>query len=101
MFGDPGALGIGQLVAEQVRLRLNQAADAPVADGKQSAELVDDLVGIEADRPGVVADERTGEDPRRPAREVVAFQAFPQIDPDLGDRGDGIERNAAPFALRA
>ena len=42
-----GALRVGEVVADELRLRLNQPADAAVADRKQPAELVDDFVGVE------------------------------------------------------
>src|SRR5262249_46375456 len=44
-------------------------------------------------------DERARENTGRPAREVVALEPLPQIHADVGDNGDGFERDAAAFAL--
>ena len=62
----PG-LGVIELVSNQLGLRLNQPVAAAVADRKEAAELVDDLVGVERDRARVVAHERAREDAGRPA----------------------------------
>ena len=79
------------VVADERAVRLDQPLGAAVADGEQPAELVDDFVGVEADRAGVVAHERAGEDAGRPAREVVAFQPVPELRADLRDRRDGFQ----------
>ena len=88
-------------MADELGLRLNHAAGAAISEREQAAELVDDFVGVEADRAGVVADERPGEDARRPARKVVPFERVPQVPADLGDRGDGLDGDTAPLALSA
>ena len=76
---------------DQRSLRLDQPFGAAVADREQPAELVDDFVGVESDRFRVVANERTGEDPGRPARKVVALEAIPQLRAHFGDRGNGLQ----------
>src|SRR4029453_12238626 len=80
---------------------VDQPARTAVPYRKQPAELVDHVVGIEADRSSVVAHERARKDSRRPPREIVALEAFPEIAIDLGDRREGIKGDAAPFAFAA
>jgi Fe-S-cluster containining protein len=86
-------------VADQGPLRLDQAFGTPVADGEETAELVHHFVGIQSDGEGVVANEGAGEDPGRPAGEVVALEPVPEFGPDFRDRSDGFQRNAASLPL--
>ena len=72
------------MVANELCLRLNQPAATPIPHGEKTAELVHDLVGIEADGAGVVAYEGPGEDPRRPARKVISLETVPQVTTNLG-----------------
>jgi hypothetical protein len=48
---------------DELRLCLNQAADATIAQWEQAAELVHHFVGVETDGAGVIADESPGENP--------------------------------------
>ena len=91
----------GDVVPDQRSLRLDHPFGAAVADCEQPAELVDDFVGIESDRFRVVANEGAGEDPGGPARKVIALEAIPQIRAHFGDRGNGLQRNAAALTLAA
>ena len=95
------AFGVREVMADELGLRLNQAAGSAIPEREQAAELVDDFVGVEADGAGVVADERPGENSRWPARKVVSFERLPQVPADLGDRGYGLDRDASPLALSA
>ena len=88
-------------MADDFRLRLDQARGAPIAERKQAAELVDQVIGVEADCFRVVADEGAGEDARGPFREVVALESDPEIGADLGDRGDGFDADAPPLTFAA
>ena len=69
---------------------------SPTGNRRQNSSMTSRFV--QADRAGVVADEGASEDPGRPARHVVALEAFPQIRADVGHRGDGVERDAAALA---
>ena len=88
---DRARFRVVEAVADQLRLRLNQPADASVADWEQPAELLEHLVLVQADGSRIVAHERAREDAGRPAAEVVPFEAVPEVGADLGDRRDGFE----------
>ena len=57
--------------------------------------------GVEPDGLRVVAHEGAREDPLGPARKIVALEPLPELDADVGNRGDGFERNAAALAFAA
>jgi hypothetical protein len=62
-------------------------------------KLLDDRLRVQTDGPGVAADERTPENPCRPARHVVSLEAPEQADSDVGISDDGFERDLPAFAL--
>jgi len=70
-----------------------------IALRKQTAELVDDVIGVEADGFGVVAHERAREETAGPLGEVVGFEPDPELDADVGLCRDGFERDTAAFAF--
>ena len=88
-------------MSNQLRLRPDDARAPAVTNGEQPAELVDDVVGIEPDRAGIVADEGPGKDAGGPPREVVPLEAVPEIHADLGDERDGSKTDVAPLAFAA
>src|SRR5688572_27347658 len=91
----------GRFVTDQAGLLADDRHDAPVAQRKQAAEVIHDFVRVETDGLRVVAHEGAREDPLRPARKVVALEALPELDADVGNRRDGFERNAAALAFAA
>ncbi len=97
-----GFVDFFRIMADQFGLRLDDACDATVADiRKQPAELVDDFVGVEPDRPGVVTHEGARENAGGPFRKVILFEARPEVRADLGDGDDGTERDAAALTFAA
>src|SRR4029078_747814 len=53
---------------------------------------------VDADRHGVLADERAGADAGGPLREVVVFHRVPHFDADVGLLRDLFQRDALPDA---
>ena len=71
-----GFVDFVRIMADQFGLCLDDACGATVADiRKQPAELVDDFVGVEPDRPGVVTHEGARENAGGPFRKVILFEA--------------------------
>lgn len=73
----------------------------PIAIREQTAELVDNFVGVQAYGLGVVSNERAREDARRPFREVVSFQSEPEIRSYFRDGDYGLDADPAPFTFTA
>ena len=67
--------------------------------GVELEELADDDIRFEADGVGVGTDEGAAKDPRRPVRDVVAFQCVEQGELDFRLLGDRDEGNLLFFAL--
>src|SRR6185503_4935136 len=90
-------------MSNEVGLRFDDSGGASIAVRKQPAKLVDDFVGIETNRFGVVTNKGAGEDAGGPLREVVAFEPEPQIGADLCDGHNRFDADAAafPFAAKA
>ena len=86
-------------VAEQRRLCLDQTARPAIGNPEVTAEFIDDGVGVEGEHPGVVSNERAGEDPGRPARKVVLLHALPEIDADPRRGCDLFEGDSAALSF--
>ena len=88
-----------EIVRDDLGLLADDALGAPIAPfGKQPAEFVDDVVGVEPDAHGVVADVAAREDALGPARQIVLFERFPELDAELRFRGQLSECDALAFA---
>src|SRR5262245_39302128 len=89
------------LVANQLSLLADERSGTAIAKREQPAEVVHHFVGVESHRLCVVTNEGTREDAFRPSREVVAFQPYPELDADVGQRRDGLQRNPPALAFAA
>ena len=88
-----------ELVADEFGLRAECRRETAVADRMETAEVVHHFAGVEADDPGVVADERAREETARPLRKVVGLEPHPELDADVSASGEGFERNTAALAF--
>src|SRR5258705_12906923 len=77
-----------RFVADKLRLGADAPQPAAVAEWKQPAEVVDDLIGIKSDGLRVVPDERAGIKTRRPAREIIGLESLPEFPGDVRPRDD-------------
>jgi len=67
--------------------------------GEALDELAHGFIRIEANRLRVRSDERSPEDPGRPARHVITFEGLEERAADLRVLRDGFQRDAAAFAF--
>jgi hypothetical protein len=88
-------------VTDDLRLGLDEPRGAANALWIKTAELVNDVVGVEANGLGIVANERTRKDAGRPLGEVVALEACPEVGANLGNGDDGVDTDAAPLTFAA
>lgn len=80
------------VVADDFGVHANETLGPAIALRIPPAELVHGCVGIDANRAGVLPNERARVEARGPAREIVALQAGPEIAGDLRRFGDLFER---------
>jgi hypothetical protein len=81
----------------QLCLRFDDARGTTIAVRKEAAELVDNFVGVEANRLRVVADERAREDAGRPLGKVIALESKPEIGADFSDGNNRFDADTATF----
>ena len=79
-------------------LEVRRFLDALIA-GRGVVVAVDDLVGIEAEVAGVLANETAGEDRSGKGLVIVSLDGFEETFADLGRVGDLLQRNAADLTL--